>query len=201
MLVSLTSVIFALCMYYQIIIQLLYMQDWVAISFSRGSSWHGDWTWVSCIAGRFFTIWDTREALIFYQKYINKCKKFLKNLLSKPYEVLCNLYPICLDHLLISLMLQTHSFASLYMQFLPCALLWHISCALNVISQFFFPVHYDSFFSNLLSSLLYFSIFCCSICLGSLVFFSMGISSRGRLKFFSLKLKYNVCTVLHWFQV
>ena len=29
----------------------------------------------------------------------------------------------------------------------------------------------------------------------------MGIYSRGRLKFFSLKLKYNVCTVLHWFQV
>ena len=98
-------------------------------------------------------------------------------------------------------MLQTHSFASLYMQVLPGALLWHISCALNVISQFFFPVDYGSFFSNLLSSLLYFSIFCCSICLGSLGFVSMGISSRGRLKFFSLKLKYNVCTVLHWFQV
>ena len=29
----------------------------IAISFSRGSSWPRDWTWVSCIAGRFFTIW------------------------------------------------------------------------------------------------------------------------------------------------
>ena len=29
--------------------------EWVAISFSRGSSWPRDWTWVSCIAGRFFT--------------------------------------------------------------------------------------------------------------------------------------------------
>ena len=27
---------------------------WVAISFSMGSSWPRDWTWVSCIAGRFF---------------------------------------------------------------------------------------------------------------------------------------------------
>ena len=27
----------------------------VAISFSRGSSWPRNWTWVSCIAGRFFT--------------------------------------------------------------------------------------------------------------------------------------------------
>ena len=34
---------------------------WVAIPFSRGSSLPKDWTWVSCIAGRFFTIWATRE--------------------------------------------------------------------------------------------------------------------------------------------
>ena len=37
---------------------------WVVISFSRGSSWPRDWTWVSCIAGRHFTIWATREAPI-----------------------------------------------------------------------------------------------------------------------------------------
>ena len=29
--------------------------EWVAISFSRGSSWTRNWTYVSCIAGRFFT--------------------------------------------------------------------------------------------------------------------------------------------------
>ena len=39
--------------------------EWVAISFTRGSSWPRGWTWVSCIAGRFFTIWATREALIY----------------------------------------------------------------------------------------------------------------------------------------
>ena len=32
---------------------------WVAISFSRGSSWPRDQTQVSCIAGRFFTVWAT----------------------------------------------------------------------------------------------------------------------------------------------
>ena len=32
--------------------------EWVAISFSRGSCWPRDWTWVSCIAGRFLTITD-----------------------------------------------------------------------------------------------------------------------------------------------
>ena len=36
--------------------------EWVAISFSRGSSWPRDWTQVSCTAGRFSTIWTTREA-------------------------------------------------------------------------------------------------------------------------------------------
>ena len=35
--------------------------EWVAIPFSRGSSQPKDQTWVSCIAGRFFTIWTTRE--------------------------------------------------------------------------------------------------------------------------------------------
>ena len=29
--------------------------EWVAVSFSRGSSQHRDQIWVSCIAGRFFT--------------------------------------------------------------------------------------------------------------------------------------------------
>ena len=31
--------------------------EWVAICFSRGSSQPRDWTWVSCIAGRLFTMW------------------------------------------------------------------------------------------------------------------------------------------------
>ena len=36
--------------------------EWAAIPFSRGSSWPRDQTRVSCTAGRFFTIWATREA-------------------------------------------------------------------------------------------------------------------------------------------
>ena len=31
--------------------------EWAAISFSRGSSWPRDWTQVSCITGRCFTVW------------------------------------------------------------------------------------------------------------------------------------------------
>ena len=36
--------------------------EWVAIPLSRGSLRPRDWTWVSHISGRFFTIWATREA-------------------------------------------------------------------------------------------------------------------------------------------
>ena len=35
--------------------------EWVAISFSRGSSRPRDWIWVSCIVGGRFTVWATRE--------------------------------------------------------------------------------------------------------------------------------------------
>ena len=36
--------------------------EWVSYPFSKGSSWPRNWTWASCIAGRFFTSWATREA-------------------------------------------------------------------------------------------------------------------------------------------
>ena len=34
---------------------------WVSLTFYRGSSWPSDETQVSCLEGRFFTIWATRE--------------------------------------------------------------------------------------------------------------------------------------------
>ena len=37
------------------------IKEWVAISSSRGSSQLRDWTQVSCIADRRFTLWATRE--------------------------------------------------------------------------------------------------------------------------------------------
>ena len=44
--------------------------EWVAIAFSRGSSQPRDGTRVSCTAGRFFTDWSTREALLKYELQI-----------------------------------------------------------------------------------------------------------------------------------
>ena len=43
--------------------------EWVAIPFSRGSSQTMDRTQVSCIAGRFFTIWDNREGVSYSSRF------------------------------------------------------------------------------------------------------------------------------------
>ena len=44
------------------------MLEWVAMPSSRGSSQPRDQTQVSCIAGRFFTIWATREAYEYWSE-------------------------------------------------------------------------------------------------------------------------------------
>ena len=45
--------------------------EWVAIPFSRGSSRPRDWTSVSPIAGRFFTISATRNPTLTYYIFVN----------------------------------------------------------------------------------------------------------------------------------
>ena len=57
--------------------------NWVAISFSRGSSRPRDQTWVSRIAGRRFNLWATREALIYFRRS-NYFFKYLFIYLSVP---------------------------------------------------------------------------------------------------------------------
>ena len=42
--------------------------EWVAIPFSKRSSQPRDWTMVSCIKGRFFTVWAIREAHIYIKR-------------------------------------------------------------------------------------------------------------------------------------
>jgi len=37
---------------------------WIAIPFFKGSSWPRDRMWVSCIAGRFFTVWATGTVVV-----------------------------------------------------------------------------------------------------------------------------------------
>ena len=51
------------------------MLEWVAIPFSRASSWSRDWTQISCIAGGLFTVWATREAHYDILLHVKKKKK------------------------------------------------------------------------------------------------------------------------------
>ena len=48
------------------------MLVWIAIPFSRGSSWLRGWTWVSCTAGRFFTIQAIGKPLYMRQITLEK---------------------------------------------------------------------------------------------------------------------------------
>ena len=59
--------------------------EWVAISFSRGSSRPWDWTQVFCIAGRRFTIWATRACII-SNLYRNFQMKMIGLLISCPWQ-------------------------------------------------------------------------------------------------------------------
>ena len=49
------------------------MLEWVAYPVSSRSSWPRNQTRVSCIADRFFIIWATREALLFYSWILFHC--------------------------------------------------------------------------------------------------------------------------------
>ena len=58
--------------------------EWVADPFSKGSSWPRNQTGVSCNAGRLFTSWATREALICYG-----CALFKSNALCSKTLPIC----------------------------------------------------------------------------------------------------------------
>ena len=62
--------------------------EWVAISFSRGSSWPRDWTQVSRIASRCFNFWATREA----QEYWSGCYFLLQEIFPTQGSNLCFLH-------------------------------------------------------------------------------------------------------------
>ena len=67
--------------------------EWVAYPFSRGSSSQTrDWTQVSCIAGRFFTRWATREAL--QQAHHQKFSSYLPPQIKSTWPTLPDPHPI-----------------------------------------------------------------------------------------------------------
>ena len=70
-----------------------YWSGWVAIPFSEGSSLPRDQTRVSWIAGRFFTIWATREALVSFHF---------------PFRLMISLLPWLKTHALMKQMAQSY---------------------------------------------------------------------------------------------
>ena len=69
--------------------------EWVAIPFSRGSSQPRDWNRVSCIAGKFFTIWTTSLFFIgmhFLSKELNQINSVVNFL---DHQVSSLEHPIC----------------------------------------------------------------------------------------------------------
>ena len=61
--------------------------EWIAIPFSRGTSWPRGQTLVSCIAGRFFTIWATGKTLPTSHTWLWNVERW---------TVLCSVTQLCL---------------------------------------------------------------------------------------------------------
>ena len=60
--------------------------EWVAMLSSRGSSRPRDWTRVSCIADRFFTIWATTHTHTHTQWNVTQPKKLMKSCHLRQHE-------------------------------------------------------------------------------------------------------------------
>ena len=59
--------------------------EWIAIPSSQGTSQPSDWTLVSCLAGRFFTVWATEKSPVVSWKTVWRLLKTLKiELLYEP---------------------------------------------------------------------------------------------------------------------
>ena len=61
--------------------------EWVAIPFSRASSWPRDQIWISGIIGRFFTVWAARKAKEIYQIRSDQISRSVVSDSLQPHEL------------------------------------------------------------------------------------------------------------------
>ena len=92
--------------------------EWIAISFSRGSSKPRDRTQFSCIAGRLFTNWATREA---HPRYYSR--RYLQIPLVPLYYFFFS-EPVVLSYILCNLLIYMCSCLSYRHRFLYCKSHW-----------------------------------------------------------------------------
>ena len=87
--------------------------EWVAILFSRGSSQPSDRTWVSCIAGWFFTIWATREVQRIFLDFI----KYFPLMLVRNNLLYLSGKPCLYRHQKVRYLVYYHKFQVMGLQF------------------------------------------------------------------------------------
>ena len=122
--------------------------EWVAYLFSRGSSW----TRVSCIAGKFFTSWATREAPWWYLLYYHDAIPTIMALLSISPFISANIFFMYLGgsnwgyiylqvlNLLIGLILYNYAmsfFVSCYILCIKTYFVWYKYCSSAFVSFLF----------------------------------------------------------------
>ena len=115
--------------------------EWVAISFSRGSSQPRDWTWVSCIAGRCFILWATRESQKAYRTWYSQEVSHPSTNQAWP----CLASKIRWDRACSGL----HTFINMWCCYMPfsllcCALSFFQSPKLNLVGSFLCMRHFFS---------------------------------------------------------
>ena len=121
--------------------------EWVAIPFSRGSSWTRDQTQISPITGKVFTIWATREgdsASYSWQKSSGSFSSFIPCIQST-ISILLILFPRYISNIPTSLLVHFHNCSLSHPIVLP-RLLRHL---------FFFhsgPAQYISYVASSMSS-------------------------------------------------
>ena len=109
---------------------------WVAILFSRGSSQTRDRTQVSCIAGRFFTSWATREAQEYWSGNLSLLHQiFLTQELNQGIESKCRSILYQLSYQGIPYFGETlwNAFAKLYLSNVNWACLYEPVSGLSIL--------------------------------------------------------------------
>ena len=119
--------------------------EWVAFPFSRGSSQPRDRTRVSCIAGGFFTSWDTRQAFNVRITPLISIRSFELNFLIRPETVSVSLIstPFSSHHenaikftVMDSLVWETMDYASWCFSMSPLNLYFKINIFHKIFSVF-----------------------------------------------------------------